>query len=177
MPLSKNLEFSVGVCYNKRQRKKNFLICHKAFVCVMRSAKEEVANELSYYDEPPVWYWGSIIAKELSERLHIPVYDKDDVEHGMRENAFESEADAIRELAKQPCIIIGRCASEFLKDKSNVINIYVCADKEDRIKRIMKLFSLTREAAEVMLEETDKQRAEYYYKNTGKTWGMSITTI
>ena len=36
----------------------------------------------------------SIIAKELSERLHIPVYDKDDVEHGMRENAFESEADA-----------------------------------------------------------------------------------
>ena len=92
----------------------------------------------------------SIIAKELSERLHIPVYDKDDVEHGMRENAFESEADAIRELAKQPCIIIGRCASEFLKDKSNVINIYVCADKEDRIKRIMKL---------------------YYYKNTGKTWG------
>ena len=40
----------------------------------------------------------SIIAKELSERLHIPVYDKDDVEHGMRENAFESEADAIREL-------------------------------------------------------------------------------
>ena len=31
----------------------------------------------------------SIIAKELSERLHIPVYDKDDVEHGMRENAFE----------------------------------------------------------------------------------------
>ena len=71
----------------------------------------------------------SIIAKELSERLHIPVYDKDDVEHGMRENAFESEADAIRELAKQPCIIIGRCASEFLKDKSNVINIYVCATK------------------------------------------------
>ena len=45
------------------------------------------------------------------------------------------------------------------------------SDKEDRIKRIMKLFSLTREAAEVMLEETDKQRAEYYYKNTGKTWG------
>ena len=56
----------------------------------------------------------SIIAKELSERLHIPVYDKDDVEHGMRDNAFESEADAICELAKQPCIIIGRCASEFL---------------------------------------------------------------
>ena len=112
----------------------------------------------------------SIIAKELSERLHIPVYDKDDVEHGMRENAFESEADAIRELAKQPCIIIGRCASEFLKDKSNVINIYVFADKEDRIKRIMELESLDREAAQKKVEDTDKERAAYYYENTGKTW-------
>ena len=70
----------------------------------------------------------SIIAKELSERLHIPVYDKDDVEHGMRENAFESVLYVFCELFFFSCIIIGRCASEFLKDKSNVINIYVCAD-------------------------------------------------
>ena len=54
----------------------------------------------------------SIIAKELSERLHIPVYDKDDVEHGMRENAFESEADAIRELAKQYLCLRGQRGSD-----------------------------------------------------------------
>ena len=28
----------------------------------------------------------SIIAKELSERLHIPVYDKDDVEHVIKKD-------------------------------------------------------------------------------------------
>lgn len=78
----------------------------------------------------------SIIAKELSERLHIPVYDKDDVEHGMRENAFESEADAIRELAKQPCIIIGRCASEFLKIRATSL-IFTFA----RTKRIASIVS------------------------------------
>ena len=72
MPLSKNLEFSVGVCYNKRQRKKNFLICHKAFVCVMRSAKEEVANELSYYDEPPVWYWGEYYGERTFRETAYP---------------------------------------------------------------------------------------------------------
>ena len=67
--LSKKLEFSVGVCYNERQRKKNFLICHKAFVCVMRSAKEEVANELSYYDEPPVGRFPKIEEDEPPYRL------------------------------------------------------------------------------------------------------------
>lgn len=102
----------------------------------MRSAKEEVANELSYYDEPPVWHRGEYYCKELSERLHIPVYDKDDVEHGMRENAFESEADAIRELAKQPCIIIGRCASEFLKIRATSL-IFTFA----RTKRIASIVS------------------------------------
>ena len=79
----------------------------------------------------------STIAKELSERLGVPVYDKVNVEQDDRKNAFETHAEAIRELAEQPCIILGRCASEILKDQSNVFNIYVCADKEDRIHRVM----------------------------------------
>lgn len=53
----------------------------------------------------------------------------------------------------------------------NVLNIFVCADKEDRIKRIMELESLDREAAQKKVEDTDKERAAYYYENTGKTWG------
>ena len=65
----------------------------------------------------------SVIAKELSERLDIPVYDKVDVEEEIRKNAYETEAEVIRELAEKPCIILGRCASEILKDQSNVFNI------------------------------------------------------
>ncbi len=87
----------------------------------------------------------STIAKELSERLELPVYDKVDVEQEVRKNAFETEAEAIRELAEEPCIILGRCASEILKDQSNVFNIYVCAEKEDRIHRVMERDSLSYE--------------------------------
>ena len=50
----------------------------------------------------------STIAKELSERLGLPVYDKVNVEQEVRKNAFETEAEAIRELAEKPCIILGR---------------------------------------------------------------------
>ena len=113
----------------------------------------------------------SIIAKELSERLDIPVYDKAYIEQKLGEREYETEAEAIRELAKNPCIILGRCASDILKDRMNVLNIFVCASKEDRIQRIMKLESLTYGEAKEKVEKTDEERAAYYYEHTGKTWG------
>ncbi len=113
----------------------------------------------------------SIIARELSEKLGVPVYDKAFIEENMNNNSYESEAEAIINLAKNPCIILGRCASEILKSQSNAFNIYVCADKEDRIKRIMKLENLSYEDAKNKVEITDKERAEYYHENTGKAWG------
>ena len=83
----------------------------------------------------------------------------------------EREAEVIRELAENPCIILGRCASEILKDRPDVFNIYVCADKEDRIERIMKKENLSHEEAKAMLEENDRERADYYNEHTGKVWG------
>ena len=53
----------------------------------------------------------------------------------------------------------------------NVLNIYVCADKKDRIERIMKKENLDYDAAKEKVEKTDEERASYYYEHTGKTWG------
>ena len=113
----------------------------------------------------------SMIAKELSERLGIPVYDKVNVEEELSKNTYESEVEVIRQLAKEPCIILGRCASEILKDQRNAFNIYVCADKEDRITRIMKIEDLSYEDAKAKIDNTDKERAAYYHEYTGKAWG------
>lgn len=113
----------------------------------------------------------SLIAGELSEKLNIPVYDKAYIEHEMQDSNFATEAEVIKELASHSCIILGRCASEILKEQPNVFNIYVSADKEDRIRRIMKKEALTYEEARTMLEKNDRERADYYYENTGKVWG------
>lgn len=113
----------------------------------------------------------SIIANDLSVRLGIPVYDKAFLDQRLGRHEYEAEVEEIRKLAESPCIILGRCASNILNDRMNVLNIYVCADKEDRIRRIMKLESLSYEEAEEKLERTDAQRAAYYYEHTGKTWG------
>lgn len=113
----------------------------------------------------------STIAAELSRKLEIPVYDKAYIEHELEGESYADESELIKELASHSCIILGRCASEILKGQSNVINIYVCADKEDRIERIMKKESLSYEEAKAMLEENDRARSQYYYRHTGKVWG------
>lgn len=113
----------------------------------------------------------SLIAKELSEKLDVPVYDKAYIENELQGNNFASESEVIRELATHPCIILGRCASEILKDQQNVFNVYVVADKEDRIRRIMEKDALDYDTARMELEANDRKRADFYYENTGKVWG------
>ncbi len=113
----------------------------------------------------------SLIAKELSGRLGIPVYDKAYIEQELEDSNFAGEAEVIKELAQGSCIILGRCASEILAGRPEVFNIYVCADKEDRIHRIMEKECLSYEDAKAMLESNDRARAEYYYTHTGKVWG------
>ena len=113
----------------------------------------------------------SMIPEELSKKLGIPVYDKAYIENALHDNDYSDETEVIRKLAEKSCIILGRCASEILKDQPNVFNIYVCADKEDRIQRIMKKESISHEEAKELIEKNDRERSEYYYKNTGKVWG------
>ena len=113
----------------------------------------------------------SLIAKELSEKLGIPVYDKAYIEHQMEESSYATESEVIKKLAEKPCIILGRCASEILAGQPNVFNIYIVADKEDRIQRIMTKEDLSYEDAKIMLDENDKARAAYYNENNGKLLG------
>ena len=113
----------------------------------------------------------SMIAQELSERLGIPVYDKAYIENEIQGDDFNKEAEFIKELAKESCIILGRCASEILKGQPNVFNVYVCADKEDRIERIMEKEFLNYDEAKTLLEKNDRQRAEFNVEHTGRVWG------
>ena len=117
----------------------------------------------------------SIIAKELSEQLNIPVYDKAYIEQKINDHMYESEAEAIRKLAEKPCIILGRCASDILKDRLNVLNIFVCADKEDRIQRLCAKHDINRQAAEKLVSQGDAQRSEFYNFYSDGIWGAAAT--
>lgn len=83
---------------------------------------------------------------------------------------FIFTADAIKKFAAEPCIIVGRCADDVLRDFP-IIKVYVYADMRDRVKRIMRLYELNEKAATTLIRKTDKRRANYYNFYTSKTWG------
>ena len=88
------------------------------------------------------------------------------------DNLFNYQAKVIRELAEEEsCIIIGRCADYVLGDYSNCINAFVYAYKEDRIRRIMKLYDLTERQAWDKIKKIDKTRKAYYEEHTDRDWG------
>ena len=84
---------------------------------------------------------------------------------------FTFQAKLIRELAeKESCIIIGRCADDVLKDKGNVLNMFIYAPLEDCIQRIAQRNGFSLQEAKRAVETTDKRRAAYYKHYTGADW-------
>ena len=90
------------------------------------------------------------------------------------ETLFKIQSDVIRDLAeKQSCIFVGRCADYVLKDHPHCLNLFVCADIDDRIKRIAEKEHLTGNKAKELIEKTDKKRASYYNYYSNKVWGAA----
>lgn len=87
---------------------------------------------------------------------------------------FMQESKMIKEIAsKESCVIIGRCADYILKDYDNVINIFIYADMEDRMKRAIDKYGISKSNAEKEIKNKDKRRASHYKYYTGNVWGDS----
>ena len=84
---------------------------------------------------------------------------------------FNIQAEVIRNLAKEESfVVMGRCAEYILREEKNCISIYLCADIEKRVARIMEKYSLSEKEALKKILSTDKKRDSYYGYYTGKDW-------
>ena len=78
----------------------------------------------------------------------------------------------IMQLAdKGPCVIVGRNADYILKDRPDVMHVYIHADMDFRANRIVKLYGESEKSPETRLKEKDKRRTVNYQHYTGRTWG------
>lgn len=87
-------------------------------------------------------------------------------------NVFNVQADIIRSLAStESCIIIGKCADDILRDRKNVISLYIEAPRQACIKSICEKMHVSPERAAKLITSTDKYRSNYYsYYTGGKKW-------
>ena len=90
------------------------------------------------------------------------------------EKLFIEQAKVIEDLAnKEDCIIIGRCSNIILKNRLDVLNVFIySSDFDFKVNRKMEYGNFT-ERNEVInvIQRTDNERATYYNYFTKEKWG------
>lgn len=90
------------------------------------------------------------------------------------ESLFRIQSDVIKKLASEgSSIFVGRCADYVMKDERDCLNLFICADMPDRIRRLAASHKIPEAKARDLIERTDKGRSGYYNYFSGKTWGAA----
>ncbi len=91
-----------------------------------------------------------------------------------QEGLFKLQSDAIRKAASESsCVFVGRCADYVLRDFDNVVNIFITADIDDRIRKVAERKGCDEDGARKIIENGENSRASYYNYYTGRRWGHS----
>ena len=149
---------------------------------------EEVAKKLgiAYYDKNII----SQIAEksglspeyiqenaELSPKKGLFAYafsGRDITGKSVEDMVYEAQRNIILELAeKEPCVIIGRNADYILKDRDDVLNVFIHGDMPEKIQRITGLYNVEEKEAVKMMADTDKRRRTNYNFYTDQNWGKA----
>lgn len=124
---------------------------------VFNSVDEKAANSLLYSLSLGLYSFGSNYSGN-----NLPVNDK----------LYLLQHKIIKQIASEgPCVIVGRCADYVLRDKKNIVRLFICADMDYRIERAVKLKEIKKDKAEQIINKTDKSRANYYNFYSGMKWG------
>lgn len=81
------------------------------------------------------------------------------------------EINIIREIAAGgPAVFVGRSAAFALKDRKDVLKVFIHADTESRIKRACEVYGISENEVRGLLKKSDKRRSNYFKMNSGKDW-------
>ena len=149
---------------------------------------EEVAKklEIAYYDKN--------IINEIAEKSGLsPEYIQENAElspkrglfayafagrditgKSVEDMVYEAQRKVILDLSeKEPCVIIGRNADYILKDRDDVLNVFIHGDMPEKTQRISQLYRVTEQEAVKMMADTDKRRMTNYNFYTDQKWGKA----
>lgn len=144
--------------------------CYERQILTMASDKSGIDE--SVFVETDEKLRGKYIANFLRKVPVTGVVESYDKEFVSDVNVFNIQADIIRSLADtESCIIIGKCADYILKDRKNVISLYVEAPRSYCVKSIREKLHVSEDRANQLIHSTDKYRAKYYsYYTGGRDW-------
>lgn len=86
-------------------------------------------------------------------------------------NPMKRSFELIRELTQgKPAVIIGRCSGAVYEKDPDAVTIFLHADRECRVRRVMERDQISEKEAARMIKEVDEKRASFHKFCTGKAW-------
>lgn len=124
-------------------------------------------NIVEYYDEMPT--------RSLLFSLAMDAYPMSFAEVPLNQKVYQAQVETIKSIAeKESCIIIGRCADSVLSDNPNLISVFIHADMDTKIARVVERDGLNKDKARDKILKTDRKRASFYnFYAMDKKWGES----
>ena len=87
--------------------------------------------------------------------------------------AVKATKEAILSAAENSCVIVGRNADFILRNETGLFRIFITANEEQRIARIVARDKVSAEEAEKKMYRMDKARAANYNYYTNQNWGQA----
>ncbi|MBU5468814.1 cytidylate kinase-like family protein [Falcatimonas sp. MSJ-15] len=167
---------------------KNIITVSREFGSGGRAIGEAVAKRLNYQ-----YYDKDIIAKVAKETGFSEEYVAKSGEYANSKNifayaftgrdmngmsiddyVFNAQRKIILDIAeKGNCVIVGRCADYILRERDDVLNVFIIGEPEKKIERIKSMYSVSESEAKKLIKDTDKKRSINYNYYTDQIWGRN----
>jgi len=94
------------------------------------------------------------------------------IQESKNEKIYRAQAEVIRSIVKrgESCVIVGRGADYVLRNRHEVLKVYIYAPLESRIETVMERYHFKRDEAEKVIRHMDKTRRNYYEYFTDSNW-------
>ena len=76
-------------------------------------------------------------------------------------------------IGNEECVVVGRCGNYAFKDREDIVSVFLCGKKENRIDAIAESHNVNFRKAKKIVEETDARRLTYHKYYTDETWGYA----
>lgn len=88
------------------------------------------------------------------------------------QQAITAQDKVIRKIADNgSCVIVGRAADYVLRNYEDVVRIFIYADEDYKISRVMEVYGDDIKRAKENISRSDAARASYYKNISGLDWG------
>ena len=145
----------------KLAKKLNMDLYDRNLLDEVADVKHVDTNNLSKYDEKPHRFFGSRTVRGYS--------------NSPEENVAQLQLALLKSKAADgdSFVIVGRCADDIFRGMENFISVFIYADMDARIKRVMERHpELNEKQAIKKIERHDRNRAAYHnYFAKGGKWG------